>query len=146
MVSFIATGWAGVLVGVSFIATPAKFRAVESSTAQLLEVGRVTFNTLMVVECFLLPTLIIAIWLQARTLLLLKALMPGFLILIAVQYLVLLPMLDMRVDSILNGVTPDSSNAHIAYIFIELSKISILVAIGRVAPIQRDKEPYGAIH
>ena len=42
--------WAGLLLGVSFIATPAKFLAPSLPMAQALDVGRWTFHVLGLIE------------------------------------------------------------------------------------------------
>ncbi|MDQ2891994.1 MAG: hypothetical protein M3R64_02735 [Pseudomonadota bacterium] len=46
----IATVWAGTIVGVSFIATPAKFRAASLTIPIALDVGRTTFRVSLAVE------------------------------------------------------------------------------------------------
>ena len=56
--------WAGLLLGVAFVATPAKFLAPSLPLAQALDVGRWTFHVLSIIEWSLVATFvaIVVVW------------------------------------------------------------------------------------
>lgn len=131
-VPIIAWLWAGLLLGVSFIATPAKFLAPSLSLAEALDVGRATFSVLKWVECAAAVALLLGLLQQKRSWVLLGLVGPTMMILL-VQYLVMLPILDARVERILQGTVLPPSTLHWVYTGIELAKIALLVATGIVA-------------
>lgn len=106
--------WLGLLIGVSFIATPLKFTAPTLDLGPALDVGRVTFGLFGKVEwgvaAILVLTVVLAripIWRSAGVGLLVLAL--GF------QALWLLPALDARVAAVIAGTPPPPSWHHTAY-------------------------------
>lgn len=129
--------WAGMILGVSFLATGVKFTAPSLSLPVALDVGRQTFGFFNKVEIFW------AAWLIG--LLLLR---PGFRVsfccglvvaLLAVQTLWLLPILDARVGMILAKQIPPPSSLHNLYPLADLVKLVALLAAG--AFLLRDSAP-----
>lgn len=118
--------WAGMLVGVSFIATPAKFLAPSLSLPVALEVGRHTFATFTKVEaaaalaCFgltlLMSTRRVAMSVAAT-----------LAILLGIQAFALTPELDRRVAMYIAGQVPPVSMLHAVYVGIELLKLIVLI-------------------
>jgi len=125
-------GWAGLIVGVSFIATPAKFLAPSIDLPTALDVGRSTFFVLKWLEAALICALIVHLIRQPCRVAL-RFSCCALILLTAVQYLALLPVLDARVELILNGETPDDSNLHHVYVVLELIRISLLICAGYLA-------------
>lgn len=117
--------WLGLLLGVSFIATPAKFLAPSLDLPIALDVGRHTFRVFAVVESALLTggVAMIALKMIPRRdlmgLVMVAALM-------AAQYLWLLPALDLRVAAVIAGQHPPPSWRHPAYLLFEVAKAAIL--------------------
>jgi hypothetical protein len=67
MIRPLAWVWIGIVIGVSFLATPVKF-TVESLTSPVaLDVGRATFNALGYLELALTLTLAALIWRAVAT-------------------------------------------------------------------------------
>ncbi len=122
--------WIGLLVGVSFLATPAKFLAPSLSLPVALDVGRHTFAIFSKAE-WLLAALLLVLLLGRRSGL---AILGGILaaVLVAVEAAWLLPVLDQRVGLIIAGQQPPASNLHEAYIAIEGVK---LLSLGLVASV-----------
>ncbi len=118
--------WAGLALGVSFIATPAKFDAASLTLPTALEVGQVTFSISHVVQWGISVVLAIAvIWSRARW-----RLLPALAIaVLAVQHVVVLPALGERTAAVMAGAAPGSS-LHLVYIGLELVKLILLVAAG----------------
>jgi hypothetical protein len=111
--------WAGVLLGVSFIATPAKFLAPSLPMAQALDVGRWTFHVLSLVEWGFA-----AAWRTGKV-------HGSIVALIAVVVLVmaaLRPLLDARVLQIMKGKIVSPIPLHKAYIALEALLFILILA------------------
>ena len=104
------TLWAGLLVGVCFIATPAKFMAHSLTRPMALDIGRATFT----------------IWNNAEWLVLAMLLLC---MLLLIQSAILLPALNARTVAIIAGGRPPPSSDHRMYIAMDVVKLVILVAI-----------------
>ena len=89
--------WAGVLIGVSFLAAPAKFAAPSLSLPVAMDVGRQEFGTLNLVEAgFAVVTLALAVLVRPSRLVWLGL---GLAVaIVALQGLWLLPLLDARAE------------------------------------------------
>lgn len=124
--------WAGVLVGVSFLAAPAKFNASTLTLPVAMDVGRQEFGTLNLAELTLaVVTLALAAYARVeRTIWYGLAIPAGIVIL---QALWLLPVLDVRAEMIIQGETPPSAPWHTLYIIVEVLKLLILLIIGWLA-------------
>jgi hypothetical protein len=113
------------LLGVSFIATPVKFLAPSLALPVALDVGRHTFGVFSLLEIGGALTLMaIAIVLRHQRRVLMFALVLGALVWL--QFFWLLPVLDARVETILQGGTPERSNLHGLYIAVEATKLGLL--------------------
>lgn len=128
--------WAGMLLGVSFLATPVKFMAPSLSLPVALDVGRQTFGVFTKFEVLLAVILMALVWVQGTD----AVRRPGYwrlissllLMLVLLQVLWLRPVLDARVEVILQGGQPPSSWLHNAYIAVELLKLAGLLVLGGV--------------
>lgn len=133
--AFVAALWLGVLLGVSFLATPVKFQAPSLDLPTALDVGRVTFALLSRTEwalCALLAGAALLAprpWRWAGVAILALAL--------AVQALWLLPVLDERVGRIIAGETVPATSHHFLYIAVEAGKAALLLALS-VAALRRN--------
>lgn len=121
--------WAGMVIGVSGLATPVKFAAPSLSLPVALDVGRTTFHVFTRVEWILgLALVFLAAWLRHRRLLLMPVMLVVAIVL--VQALYLLPELNLRVAAIIAGHTPPPSSLHIWYTIAEAGKLAALLALG----------------
>lgn len=128
----IALVWAGMVLGVPFLATAAKFLAPSLSLPVALDVGRHTFEVFIAVEIGLASVLIALLILRAqRRALYLLAAIPC--LIVAVDFLWLRPVLDARVEIILQGGHPAPSHLHTVYIVLECIKLAALLALGGYA-------------
>ncbi len=148
MARFLAWFWMGLVAGVSFIATPVKFRATSLTMAAALDVGHVTLHALNRIEWFLSVLLLFALARRARLLRLenqrLKkqslstweavaaAIVFGCVI---AQSVWLLPALDLRTAQIMNGHPLPPSPLHGLFIAVETTKWVALFVLGLVAGI-----------
>lgn len=140
--TLLAAVWMGMLVGVSFLATPVKFQAASLDLPVALEVGRVTFAAFSKVEWALALLLGLAAFvpLRSRTHM---ALATICIVIVAGQSFWLLPALDARVDAIIAGRPLPASIHHAFYAGLELTKAVALAGIALTAllrPRRRDGE------
>lgn len=122
--------WAGMSIGVSFLATPAKFGAPSLTLPVALDVGRHTFGVFNPIEIGLavIATALAALA-RRRAILALVALVATV---VALQAVWLLPVLDARVETILAGGAVPSSPLHALYIGLETAKLLALLTAGAV--------------
>ncbi len=118
--------YAGVLLGVSFIATPAKFLAPGLRMDELLLVGRATFVVFGWVEGVFVSALLLAAFVSGRG--------RGAAVLVAavvlVQHAVLRPVLDEGVTEVLAGAESSAGPLHLVYGLLELAKLVVLLGAG----------------
>lgn len=119
--------WGGLLLGVSFVATPAKFMAPSLNLPVALDVGRYTFSVFNKVEwgCAGLVAAFLVFSVRQRSVVLLAAILWTILLL---ETICLLPALDQRVGLILAGQQPPPSILHVIYIVLDCLKLVTLAA------------------
>lgn len=127
--AWVSFTWVGMVVGVSLIATPARFTAGSITRPVALDVGRAVFTALNKVEFLALVLLLIVVRVSGRSATLWAACGALALIVVA-QGAWLIPELAARTDIILAGGEPPPSYAHAIYSTLELAKIGILVFAG----------------
>jgi len=124
--------WAGMVIGVSGLATPVKFAAPSLSLPVALDVGRTTFHVFTRIEWILgLALALLAVWFRQRRLLLMPVMLVVAIMLM--QALYLLPELNLRVAAIIAGQTPPPSSLHTWYAAAEACKLAALLTLGLAA-------------
>jgi len=120
--------WAGLLIGVCFIATPAIFRAPSLSLPAALDAGRTTFARWNAIEWLLLGMMVLAmVFTRPGAFAIASA---GALdILFLIQSMILLPALNNRVATIIAGKKPPPASDRLLYITIDVLKLCILAAV-----------------
>lgn len=128
----VAFCWLGLVLGISFLEAPLKFRAPGVTVAIGLGIGRLVFRALNRVEAALLVVLVVAAVLGPLdpTLLVAAAVLAAVL---AGQLLAVRPRLNRRSDRVLAGADVPRSRAHHAYIGLEVVKVAALVTAGVAA-------------
>lgn len=121
--------WAGLSLGGSLIATPAKFQAPSLSLATALEVSRATFQWMGVAEAALCAVLIVALFLRRGAGWRLALVPIG---LFAVQRLAVMPALDARTLAVIAGENVGESSLHGLYVVLEVGKFLALLVLGAV--------------
>jgi hypothetical protein len=121
--------WAGVLIGVSFLAAPAKFAAPSLSLPVAMDVGRHEFGVLNLVEIGLAIAVLAlaALARPARTIWLGLGIAA---LIVAAQTVWLLPLLAARAALIIQGGTPPPAPWHRLYAGAELLKLLTLLVTG----------------
>jgi hypothetical protein len=124
----VALLWLGFLLGVSFLATPAKFLAPSLTLPVALDVGRHTFALFNKVEWLLSFGLLFCLLVGKQALVGVVAAVIAAVVVLA-ETVWLLPILDQRVGLILIGQQPPASNYHLFYIAVDLVKLIALVVV-----------------
>lgn len=129
---FLPMLWLGMVLGISFMEAPLKFRAPGVTVPLGLSIGRVIFRALNTVEAVLAVLLVLAAlvagaspgtfsWLGIAT------------VILVVQVAVVRPPLSRRSDQVLAGAELPRSHAHYWYIGLEVAKVMALVGLAIVA-------------
>jgi hypothetical protein len=129
----IALIWLGMLIGVSFIATPAKFAVRELTRPVALQVGRATFSVFTRIEWTTAAALLFACALDWRTRPLALVLTLCVAACVLAQATWLLPVLGLRVATIASGEEPRPSTHHRVYAALEAAKAGMLAAVAVLA-------------
>lgn len=120
--------WLGMLIGVSFLATPVKFQAPSLDLPTALEVGRVTFALFNRVEWAAAALLAAAVLLAGERRLVLIAAV-ALIAILALQTFWVLPGLDARIGMVIAGSPPPPSHQHLVYVALEAGKSIVLAAL-----------------
>ncbi len=121
--------WLGMVMAISFLEAPLKFRAPGITVPLGLGIGRLVFRALNLAEVSLAALLTLA-FLALRPSGAGWVLLAAAWLLLAVQIGVLRPRLDRRAVALVAGRTPPPSRQHLAYIALEAAKVPLLVALG----------------
>lgn len=121
--------WLGMTIGISLIATPARFTAESVTRPVALDVGRVVFAAFNKAELLVVILLLIVVRASGRSRAL-WAWCSALILIVLAQGVWLIPELAARTDIILTGGEPAASPAHAIYSTLELVKIGILLFVG----------------
>ncbi|MBS1695635.1 MAG: hypothetical protein JST91_25835 [Actinobacteria bacterium] len=122
--------WLGMVLAISFLEAPLKFRAPGVTLQIGLGIGRMVFRALNTVESLLAAAILVALSLSR------PSVSVGVVFLIVVvalvgQLLVVRPRLARRSDAVLAGDEGSRSRAHYAYVWLEVVK-AIDLALGGI--------------
>lgn len=123
----LASLWAGLILGVSFLATIAKFQAPSLTLPVALDVGRHTFSQLVRVE-WLMSAVVIAALAIVKPRRAIVVAWAGSIGLLVWEALWLLPILDQRVTVLLSGGVNPPSSHHILFVIAESARVLLLLA------------------
>ena len=124
--------WAGMVLGVAFVAVPAQFAAEGLSRPLGIDVTRHVFASFGRVELWIAAaTLVLALLLRLGRRL--WALLALLWVIVALQSLWLLPVLDARADQLLQGQEPLSGPWHGLFVASEVTKLGALLGIAWAA-------------
>ena len=120
--------WLGLVLGISVLETPLKFKAPGITLPLGLGIGRLVFRALNRVELVLAVVLTVVVAQRARSWPL--AVLGVADALLLAQVLWLRPRLDRRALLIIAGDEAPASSLHLAYIALEVVKLVLLPLIG----------------
>ena len=126
--------WLGMVLAISFLETPLKFRAPGITVPLGLGIGRLVFQALNAVELGLGVTLTLALLVRYAGEVDLSGTATIVLItiwtLLLVQVALLRPRLDRRAQQLIDGQIPRRSHLHLAYVAAECAKVVLLPTLG----------------
>jgi hypothetical protein len=121
--------WLGMVLAISFLEAPLKFRAPGVTIPVGLGIGRLVFRALNSVETVLAVVIAIAVFAGSPTVPVL-ALAIVAIVVLAAQLAVVRPLLSRRADLVLEGAELPRSRAHLWYVATESVKVIALIALG----------------
>lgn len=124
--------WLGMVLAISFIEAPLKFRAPGVTIPLGLGIGRLVFRALNAVEAVLAIVLVVALASDPVSGATETALALAVLVLV-VQLVAVRPRLSRRTDAVLahpEGVGGPGSRAHLWYVGLEVVKVGALLVSG----------------
>ncbi|CAG7647628.1 hypothetical protein [Actinacidiphila bryophytorum] len=121
--------WLGMVLAISFLETPLKFRAPGVTVPVGLGIGRLVFRALNSVEAVLAAVVLAAVLAGGAPAGVLGPAV-AVLVLLAVQVGVVRRRLGRRSDRVLAGEELPRSRGHLAYVGLELAKVVLLVVLG----------------
>jgi hypothetical protein len=119
------------VLAISFLEAPLKFRAPGITVPLGLGIGRLVFRALNRVELVLLVLALVGVALAPQPALIGVA--AALAVLVAVQLGVVRPKLNRRSDRVLAGEELPRSRGHLLYVALEVVKVVLLVALGVAA-------------
>jgi hypothetical protein len=121
--------WLGMVVAISFIETPLKFRAPGITMRLGLGIGRLVFRALNTAELLLAAVVLAAVFADHAPLPAVVAILAAVAALI-IQVLVVRRWLNRRSDAVLAGAQGPRSRGHFVYIGLEVLKVAALLVTG----------------
>ncbi len=121
--------WLGMVLAISFLEAPLKFRAPGVTIPLGLGVGRLVFRALNAVE--LVWALVVVLAAALGALPMAGSVLTGVVVaVLIVQFVAVRPLLTRRSDRVLAGEDAPRSRAHYAYVVLEVVKVGVLIALG----------------
>jgi hypothetical protein len=127
--------WLGMVLGISFLEAPLKFRAPGVTIPVGLGIGRLVFRALNAVEAVLAVVVIAAVAAGSATTAV-AVLTAAAAVLLAAQLGLVRPRLNRRSDRVLAGEDLPRSHGHFWYVGLELLKVAALLALGVLLALQ----------
>ncbi|MER8004217.1 MULTISPECIES: hypothetical protein [unclassified Streptomyces] len=121
--------WLGMVLAISFLEAPLKFRAPGVTIPIGLGIGRLVFRALNLVEAVLAVALAVAVAVGDRPVGIVGPVV-AVVVLLAAQLTVVRPRLNRRSDRVLAGEDVPRSREHLYYVGLEVAKVAALVALG----------------
>jgi hypothetical protein len=121
--------WLGMVLAISFLEAPLKFRAPGVTLQLGLGIGRLVFGALNAVEAVLAGVVVVTMIVGAPPVAVLAPAAVAVTTLV-LQLVAVRPRLARRTDAVLAGADPPRSGGHHAYIGLEGLKVVALVTAG----------------
>jgi hypothetical protein len=121
--------WLGMVLAISFVEAPLKFRAPGVTLRIGLGIGRLVFRALNVFE-YVFAVVIAAALFTHETPTALNVALCGAVGALLTQTIVVRPLLSRRTSAVLEGDEGRRSRAHFAYVGLEVVKVAALVWTG----------------
>jgi hypothetical protein len=121
--------WLGMVLAISFLETPLKFRAPGVTLQIGLGIGRLVFRALNICECALATAIIVSLAVAQSAVGIWVAVAIAAVALL-IQVLAVRPVLSRRSDATLAGAEGPRSHAHWVYVGLEIVKVVAVFIAG----------------
>jgi hypothetical protein len=121
--------WLGMVLAISFLETPLKFRAPGVTLQIGLGIGRLVFRALNICECALATAIIVSLAVAQPAVGIWVAVAIAAVALL-IQVLAVRPVLSRRSDATLAGAEGPRSHAHWVYVGLEIVKVVAVFIAG----------------
>jgi hypothetical protein len=121
--------WLGMVLAISFMEAPLKFRAPEVTLRIGLGIGRLVFGALNTVEAVFAATLLVCVIIAPAAVWIMTSVVVVIAIL-GVQLVLVRPWLARRTNRILAGTQAPRSGGHHVYVVLETGKCMMLIVSG----------------
>jgi hypothetical protein len=121
--------WLGMVLAISFLEAPLKFRAPDVTLRIGLGIGRIVFRALNRAEVVFALVLVGA----AAAVPALRVVVGALVVVLAAQLAVVRPRLNRRSDRVLAGEDVPRSREHLVYVVAEVGKVVLLATAGVLA-------------
>jgi hypothetical protein len=121
--------WLGMVLAISFLETPLKFRAPGVTLQIGLGIGRLVFRALNICECALATAIIVSLTVAQSAVGIWVAVAIAAVALL-IQVLAVRPVLSRRSDATLAGAEGPRSHAHWVYVGLEIVKVVAVFIAG----------------
>lgn len=121
--------WLGMVLAISFLEAPLKFRTPGLDLRTGLAIGRLVFRALNAVEAVLAVVIAVALAVAGSGVAA-EAAGAAAVVVLAIQLAVVRPRLNRRSEQVLAGYEGPRSHAHVWYVGLEVLKVAALVVAG----------------
>ncbi len=121
--------WLGMVLAISFLEAPLKFRAPNVTRQIGLGIGRLVFRALNSIEVLFAVVIATLITVSPPTVSVIATFATAFTML-ATQLIAVRPFLNRRSDKVLAGLDAPRSRGHYAYVGLEVIKVIALAVAG----------------
>jgi len=123
--------WLGMVIAISFLEAPLKFRAPDVTLRLGLGIGRIVFRALNTVEAILAALIAVVLLVDDVERDVVVAAVVAI-VLLVIQLVAVRPALTLRSDRVLAG-EESGSKVHLIYIALEVLKVAALITTGAFA-------------
>lgn len=123
--------WLGMVLAISFLEAPLKFRAPGLDLRTGLAMGRIVFRALNITECIWVAVIATCLFIDRPSAVIVSLAVAAAVILL-IQLGVVRPQLARRSNQVLAGEDAPRSSSHRWYILLEVTKVAVLVPLGVV--------------
>lgn len=122
--------WFGMIGAISFMETPLKFRAPNITLALGLGIGKIVFQMLNRVEIVFALIMLVSLFFARPAGVFAFYVFGAICVLLILQTVWLLPLLNIRADQVIAGMTAPFSYNHLIFILFEVVKFILLFILG----------------
>ncbi|GAB88206.1 hypothetical protein [Gordonia rhizosphera] len=122
--------WLGMVIAISFVEAPLKFRAPGVTVPIGLGIGRLVFRALNAMEAGWAIAILVALVVGSWSGMAVPVAAGVAIAMLVVQLVAVRPMLTRRSDAVLAGHEGPRSRAHIVYVALEVVKVVALIWLG----------------